>query len=326
MSSRIAFVTAGVVALGLLSGPPVSALRQDVALRYRWTKGETIRYRIVQQNTTTISGLPGGMGDMAIDQSTTQTIRWAAEDVSADGTTTLRQVFESVKMEMNSPMFAMSYDSAKPDAGDNPMTAMLKGVLTPMIGESFTIVMAATGEVQKVEGLSKLTEKMFQNIPQDPAAAGILDGLKANLSDESMRSTFAQTFAQFPNRPLKAGDTWNSQVSVGNPMFGGLITSTTSTLKSVEGEGSNRIATIVTTSAIKQDSSKPAQANPMGLTMQMGNGVGDGEHIFDAGTGRFRRSTTHLTMPMTMSGTGPDGTALNMKTSLKTTTTVEIVQ
>jgi hypothetical protein len=142
------FVTAGVVALGLLSGSSVSALRQDVTLRYRWTKGETMRYRIVQQNTTTISGLPGGMGDMAIDQSTTQTIRWVAEEVSTDGTTTLRQFFESVKMEMNSPMFAMSYDSAKPDAGDNPMNTMLKGVLTPLVGESFTIVMAPTGEVQ----------------------------------------------------------------------------------------------------------------------------------------------------------------------------------
>ena len=74
MSSRITFVTAaGAVALGLLCGPTVSALRQDVTLRYRWTKGETIRYRIVQQSTTTISGIPG-MGDMAIDQSTTQVI------------------------------------------------------------------------------------------------------------------------------------------------------------------------------------------------------------------------------------------------------------
>jgi Family of unknown function (DUF6263) len=326
MSSRIRFVTVGVVALGLLSGPSVSALRQDVTLRYRWTKGEAMRYRIAQQNTTTISGLPGGMGDMAIDQSTTQTIRLTAEDVSADGTATLREVFESVKMEMNSPMFAMSFDSAKPDAGDNPMNAMLKGIMLPMIGESFTIVMAPTGEVQKVEGLSKLAEKMFQSVPQEPAVAGILDGMKANLSDDGMRGTFTQTFAQFPNKPLKSGDTWNTQISVGNPMLGGLITSTTSTLKSLEGEGSNRVATIVTTSTIKQDSSKPAQTNPMGLTTQMGNGVGDGEQIFDAGTGRFRRSTTHVDIPMVMSATGPDGTPLNMKASVKATTTVEIVQ
>ena len=326
MRSRIGFVTAGVVALGLLCGPSVSALRQDATLRYRWTKGETIRYRIVQQNTTTISGLPGGMGDMSIDQSMSQTIRWVAEEVAADGTTTLRQVFEAVKMEMNSPMFGMSYDSAKPDAGDNPMNAMLKNIFTPLMGQSFTLVMAPTGEVQKVEGLSKLAEKMFQNIPQDPAAAGMLDGLKANLSDEAMRGMFMQSFAQFPNKALKSGDTWNTQISVANPMLGGLNTSVTSTLKAVEGDGSNRVATIVTASTIKQDATKPAPANPMGLTMQLGDAAGDGEQMFEAGTGRFRRSTNRVTIPMSVSGAGPDGTPLNMKTNVKTTTTVEIVQ
>jgi Family of unknown function (DUF6263) len=62
--------------------------------------------------------------------------------------------------------------------------AKLKSVLTPMIGASFTLVMASTGEVQRVEGLSAVAE----SAAQDPATAGALDRLKANFSDESMRS------------------------------------------------------------------------------------------------------------------------------------------
>jgi len=325
MSSRIRFVTtAGAVALGLLCGPTVSALRQDVTLRYRWTKGETIRYRIVQQSTTTISGIPG-MGDMAIDQSNAQVFTMVADEVTPERTT-LRQVIESVKMEMSSPMFALSFDSANPDSGANPMNGMLKSVVTPMVGASFTLVMAPTGEVQRVEGLSKVAEKMFQNVPQDPAMAGILDGLKANLSDEAMRSQFAQIFAQFPNRPIKFGETWTTQVSATNPMLGGLITSLTSTLKAVEGEGSDRVAKIATGLTIKQDATKPAGANPMGMTIQMADGTGDGEHVFEAGSGRLRSSVIRSTLPMMMSGTGPDGTPMSMKTSVKATTTVEIVQ
>ena len=108
MSSRITLVTASAVALAVLSGPSLSALRQDVTLRYRWTKGETLRYRIVQQSTTTISGIPG-MGDMAIDQSNTQVMATVAEEVTPERTT-LRQVIESMKMEMNSPMFGASFD------------------------------------------------------------------------------------------------------------------------------------------------------------------------------------------------------------------------
>jgi Family of unknown function (DUF6263) len=326
MKSHIEFVTAGVVALGLLFGPPVSALRQDVTLRYRWAKGDTLRYRITQQSTTTISGLPGGVPDMAIDQSTGQTLRGVAEDVASDGTTTLRQVVESAKMEMNSPMFTMAYDSANPGAGDNPMSAMLKDIFSAMIGESFTLVIAPTGEVQKAEGFAKVAEKMFKNVPQDPQVAGIMEGLKANLSDDAMKNMFMQTFAQFPNRPLKSGDTWNSQFTTYNPMLGALTTSVTSTLKALEGDGSNRVAKIVTSVTVKQDATKPAQANAMGFSMQMGDGTGEGEQVFDAGTGRLRGSTTRMTVPMTMSGTGPDGSTMSMKTSVKSTTTVELIQ
>jgi hypothetical protein len=326
MKSYIEFVTAGVVALGLLFAPTVSAFRQDVTLRYRWAKGDTLRYRITQQSTTTLSGLPGGMGDMTIDQSTGQTLRGVAEEVASDGTATIRQVVESAKMEMNSPMFTMAYDSANPAAGDNPMSAMLKDIFSAMIGESFTLVIAPTGEVQKAEGFARLAEKMFKNIPQDPSMAGVVEGLKANLSDDAMKNMFMQTFAQFPNRPLKPGDTWNSQFTTNNPMLGALTTSVTSTLKAFEGDGSNRVAKIVTGVTVKQDATKAAQANAMGFSLQMGDGTGDGEQVFDAGTGRLRGSTTRMTVPMTMSGTGPDGAAMSMKTTVKSTTTVELIQ
>lgn len=324
MSRSITFVTtAGAVALGLLCAPTVSALRQDVTLRYHWTKGETIRYRIVQLSTMTISGIPG-MGDMVIEQSHTQVLAAVAEEVTPERTT-LRQLIESVKIEMNSPMFAVSFDSANPDTGANPMNGMLRTVVSPMVGASFTLVMAPTGEVQKVEGLSKVAEKMFQSVPQDPAMTGMLDGLKANVSDEAFRSQFAQTFAQFPNRPIKSGDIWTTQISTTNPM-GGLITSLTSTLKVVEGEGSNRVAKIATGLIVKQDATRPAAANPMGMTMQMGDGTGDGEQVFEAGSGRLRSSVLRSTFPMTMSGAGPDGTPMSMKASVKTTTTVELIQ
>jgi hypothetical protein len=327
MSLNIRFVTAGIVAVGLLCGSPLSAFRQDVTLRYRWTKGETLRYRATQQNTTTFSGLPGGMGDMTIDQSQVQVLRTVAEDVSPDGTTTLRQSVESMKFEMNSPFGAMTYDSTNPSASAaNPMNDVVKGIYSSLIGEPFTVVMAPTGAVQKVEGFSSIAEKMFKNIPQDPAAAGMLNGIKSSLSDEAVRTMFMQSFAQFPDRPLKLGDTWNGRFDTSNPMLGGSTTLVTSTLKAVEGDGNDRVANIGISLTMKPDPTKPAQPNPMGLVATMGEGTGEGEQLFEAGTGKFRRSTIRLTMPMTMSGSGPDGSQMNMRTNIKSTITVELVQ
>ena len=48
--------------------------------------------------------------------------------------------------------------------------------------------------------------------------------------------------------------------------------------------------------------------------------------LFDVAKGRLQRGTTRVTLPMTMSGTGPDGTPVSMQTNAKTTVTIELVE
>ena len=324
MPSRRRFLSTGALILTLLCGSSVAA-RQDVTLRYRWTKGDALRYRVTQQTTTTITGIPG-MDNLTIDQSIIQVVKMTVAEVAADGTATLNQSVESFKMNTMSPMFSAGYDSDKPDAATDDLSARLKGVLAPMIGQSYTVVMAPSGEVVKVEGISKLAEKMFSNMSADPAAAGVLDGLKASLSDESMRSLMGQSFAQAPNRPLKIGESWTTEIVQSNPMLGGTITSVKLTLKTVGGDDAKRVATIGLDSSVKQDPAKPGSPNPMGMTLQLSTGTGDGEQTFDLAAGRLVRSTVRMNLPMSMSGQGPDGTPMNLSTLVKGTTTTELIQ
>jgi hypothetical protein len=326
MRSTTSIITAGAVALGLLAGPSVAAFRQDVKFTYQWKKGATVKYRIVQQSTTTLSGLPGGMGDLTIEQSTSQTLSSVVEDVASDGTATLRQTVDAVKMDMNSPIMTMAYDSATPDANSGPASAALKDVFSQLVGQSYTLVVAPTGEVKKVDGVSQLAEKMFKNVGSDPAMAGMLDGLKSNLSDDAVRNLFMQSFAQFPDKPIKIGDSWDLKTSQANPMLGTLLTSVKATLKSVDAEAGGRVARVATTVSVKRDPSQPAPTNPMGMKLDVGESTGDGEQVFDVATGLLRSSIVRQTIPMTMSGTGPDGTALNMQTQVKSTTTTELVK
>lgn len=326
MNTRISLVATGLATtLAVMAGPVRSAFGQDVTLRYRWTKGEEVRHRFVQQSTATVSGLPGGVGEMTVETSTSQVLRTMVDDVAADGTATLRYVYESARWEMKSPMGAMTYDTAANDpATANPMTGMMKEMLSAMIGESFVIVMSPNGQVQKVEGMSRLMEKMFKSLPPDPSMAAMLEGLKSNLSDDGMRSAFAQSYSQFPDQPLKPGDTWDNQSTTTNPMIGRLTTTTVSTLKAVEANAEDRVARIATNLTIKPDQNTLA-TNPMGLKMQLGDSSGEGELIVDVVKGRLRRSTTRTTMPMTMSRPGPDGNAMNMQTLAKSIITVELV-
>ena len=319
-------VVTGLAVLTVVAGASLSAFRQEVTLRYRWNTGDTVRYRMTQQSTSTLSGLPGGMGDITIEQTTAQVYRVAAKDVAADGTTTLDQVIESVKMEMDAPpMGRMSFDSANPTAARaSPMDDMLKKVLAPLAGAQFTLTLTPTGQVQKVEGISAAMEKMFATLPQDPQIQGMMSGLKANLSDEGIKGMFAQGYAQLPQQPLKPGDTWKANFTVPNPAIGAMTTAIVATLQGIEGSGANQVAKIATKLTISQEEGAKGQM-PMGMSAKLGTATGEGEVLFDVAKGQARKGITRLTMPLTISGSAPDGTVMNMQSLVKTTLTMEIM-
>ena len=129
MSSHVEFVTAGAVALALLCGPPVSALRQDVTLRYRWTKGETIRYRIVQQSTTTIYGHSRAWATWPSTSRPARSWPTVAEEVAPDGThdaAASRRVGEDGD-ELSDVRDGVRQRESR--RGANPMSAMLKSIV-----------------------------------------------------------------------------------------------------------------------------------------------------------------------------------------------------
>ena len=231
MNARNSSRVAGLVVMASLAGASLAAVQPDVSIRYRWTQGETLRYRMTQQGTTTMSGLPGGMGDVTIDQTIIQVFRTVAQEVAADGTTTLQQVVESVKMNMTSPMGALTFDSASPATGGDPMSQILSSTMGSMIGVPLTVVLSPTGAVLKVEGLSGAIDKMLSNLPPGAAGAAGANALKQSFGDDAVRSMMAQSFAQLPDRPLQVGESWNSTVSVSNPIMGGITMTAAATLE-----------------------------------------------------------------------------------------------
>jgi Family of unknown function (DUF6263) len=323
--SRVRILVVGCALLASASGVAVDALQQQATLRYRWTTGDTLRYRTTQDVSSVLSGLPGGMPDITLKQTMVQVLTSAIQDVAADGAATMQQTIESMKIEMDTPMGRSGYDSASPASATDPSGTLMKDMLSGLLGQPYTVVISSTGSVQKIEGFSALAEKMFKAVPQNPAGLAITNALKGIFSDESMRNMIGQGFGAMPEKPLKVGDSWNIQTTMKNPMLGGVTTATLCTLTSLEGSGVDQSATIATQLTLKQDPSSPAPPNPMGLTMQMADSAGDGEMLFGVGTGRLIRSTTRTTTPMRMSGSGPDGSALDMKMEVRSVVTVELV-
>jgi hypothetical protein len=311
------------IALLLFTGLGAPLYAQGVTLRYHWIKGDALTYRMVILTTSEVSGVPG-RGEMKIDQTMTQSLKIAVDDVAADGTATLKQTCESVKMEMDGPMGKFVYDTAAPSSSANPMAQSMGRVLGAMVGESITVVTTADGSVRKVEGASRIMEKVVKGLPQDPGAAAIAQSLKSSLSDEALKATLEQSFSKLPEGPVKPGDSWKGQLSMGNDMIGKISGALDFTLKGFEGTEDAATARIGVAMAMKQETAPPA--GPGGMTMKLHDAKGEGEMFFDVAKGRIRKSTMKSTMPSTIAGQGPDGSPVTMQNTTTTTMSMELVE
>ena len=319
----------GLLALVPVIGFAVAAPRasvQEVTLAYKWTKGETLRYRLTQKTATTMSGLPGGMPDAKLDQLADQVFKMTVDNIAADGTVTLSQMFESMRTDITSGGGQVSFDAAKPDPSAAPPEQAVQKLFAAMLNEPFTVTLTPTGRVIKIEGFTRVMDKMFAAAPpSDPQTAGAIQQMRATLSDEQMMSMFSQGFPEFPARPVKAGETWATETTVKNPALGALLMSTSLALAAVEGTAPSRVAKITTKVKMERDPKSPAPQGPMGMKAEMGVANGEGETLFDIGKGRLQRATTSINIPISMSGTGPDGSAFNMRSAANSTVTIELI-
>jgi len=309
-----------VAAAGLCVVLAAGSLGAQAALQYRWKQGDVLVYTTTLKTTTTMSGMPG-MGDVSFDQTMTQRIRLLAAAVAPDGTATLHQTTEAVSVEMAGPMGKVAYDSADPKSAEKDHAAEALGkVFGGMIGTTISVTMAATGAIQRIDGIQKVLDKITQDLPQERSGGPIVQGLKSVLSEEAVRASLEQSFPRLPSQAVKPGDTWTGQIALGSEVIGRISGAQTFTLKSLD----RGAASIAVALALKQESAPPV--GPAGLTMKLGESRGDGQIEFDVANGRIRTSTMNTEMPSTMSTVGPDGRPAQTKQMTKTSMRMELVE
>jgi hypothetical protein len=312
-----AFRPAALLLALLLVTPALAA--QD-ALRYRWTEGETVRYRTTTDTNTTMDGLPG-IGSMTVTNTMVQTYAMTVDKVAPDGTATIRVLFEAIKMDIASPMMNASYDSAT-GAVTGQAPGEMAEAFGAMVGKSVTMTMAPDGSVQKVEGGDAIG-KALESTSAGAAAMGVLGGaLGSMMGDEALKGSFAAIFGRVADATGTSGDTWSSEITMPNPA-GTQTIATRFTRQGVERAEGRDLLKIGIAQTIKTAGTGKASGP---FTITAGDATGTGDMLFDPKSGRLERSNLTSTMPMTMSMAGPDGSPLNLSSQVSSRTTVELVK
>lgn len=264
-----------------------------VTLRYKFTPGEVLRYKMTMDMATAMSGLPGTTPPPTTPMKTHMEMvyRQTVMDVRAsDGAATLAGKYESLSTTMNgSPM------------PGNPMLNAMKG--------SFTTVMSPTG-------------KMLSFKVGDRATSPGVPGMSMPKMGENMPS-------YLPDGPVKVGDTWDTVVDLSRMMAAGsapgMQVAFHSTLTGLDASGGTTVASISQTQQAKMDFKSPA-SSPTAFSMT-GDVAGTGTTRFDVDAGAIASMdmtmTTHSTSTLAKAtgggsvGGGPFTMTMHMTTHME---------
>jgi len=320
MLKRPASLPALLGVLLCVSAAPLHA--QSVTLRYNWKQGDVLTYRSTVRTTSTMTGGPSGQA--TFEQTMGQTLKVTVAAVGADGTATLRQEIVSVTLEMSSPAGKMAYDSAKPPASNaDPSVLAMSKTMGAMVGEAISVTMAANGAVRRIDGTQKIIDKLMADLPRDPMAGGLAQNIKAMLGEAALRSSLEQSFSRLPDGPVKPGDTWTAEQSIGADTIGKIVGSSTFTLKAIEGTGDAALARVAVSLSLRQ---QDVPASGSSMSVRLGSSKGQGELVFRIGQGIVERNSMNTDMVSTASVRGPDGAPMSLQNATRTQMTMELVK
>lgn len=224
-SALILFLAAVAVACSSAAPAPV-AEPAGVELAFAWRAGETIPFRMVNQIRQNItiemddaetSGVPAmPTMEMTIDQ--VMTGRQEVLEVGPDGTARVRLSYDTLRMDMVSPMISASWDSEEP--GDDEMSSLFETSLRPMLETPMTLEITSGGKILSVEGIEAMAAAM---ITAGGGDSGMLDSL-GGFDEASIEQLIQQSFFVLPTDPVAVGDSWGDRQEMPIPFVGGVLT------------------------------------------------------------------------------------------------------
>ena len=252
--------------------------------------------------------------EIKVSQLSTMGLNNEVLNVDANGIISLKMVYTTMKMKMDTPAGPIEYDSTKPEQDVNrPQAKMMIGMYSAMLGQELIMKINPKGKVVGIEGYDAMMDKMAQKMGAlDPnAIKAMKDMLKNFMNENKIEQMSNGMMAAFPEGPVGIGDMWHDIVSfdIGFPMD----VDTTYVLK--DRKSGVALMDVISKMDMGADDSKLIEINGMKINMQMTGGM-QGDMEVDEATGWMLRSKTNMqfsgVMKIAASPQMPEGMAIPM--------------
>lgn len=266
----------------------LAALQDEkVELRWKFAKGQELRYKTSQKATVEFAGNEMG-------QQSGTTYRMTVNDVDEKGVATITTKYEGVFVKSAMPQ-EFEYDSEKDkELPEEPMARMQ----AKLVGQSFTMKMTSAGKVSEVKGFEKILEGMLKDAPGDEAQQEMArEMIKQMFSDDTMKSMMQQVVPMLPEEKVGKGDKWTSDFTLKIPMLGRMKVTIASKLKEFKDKDAH----------IEQDlkielKANEDEANPLAGLMEIKDMKGSAATVFSMERGIFLSSKSTMQMMMSAGG------------------------
>jgi hypothetical protein len=197
------------------------------------------------------------------------TARYRMDVIDAtDDIQTLKVTYGRFKMYMKVMGFVLDIDTDNPPAPPtneniqaNPL-GMMGNVFAGIKNRSFTLQLDREGKVISVQGFEKIMQEMIDPLDvDDNTKLQIRASLSDQFNEENIKDQFVSFFNIFPNKEVKAGDTWEKSWKTSGRMPSSFVT--TYTVKDIDGEHINLLTDTKISSDKKEMEIKGTQKGPL---------------------------------------------------------------
>ena len=213
-----------------------------VKLQYTFAVGD--QYEWVQTTTQTVKQSIMGM-DQLVENNIKGSMSFKVTSLTSTGAVLeVRYISLSMAMKLPGGMGSQALDSD----GDQEKTE--NKVMKALIDKPFSITLTKQGVVESIENEENLWSGLSSLGLSEQQLASMKTNLEQSLSENALKSSFELVLTNYPEKPVKAGDTWKNSVGTGSSFP--LITDNTWSFVNAISENANLTATGTTTTTDKQ--------------------------------------------------------------------------